>query len=46
MAPMTPDEAERAAMLDRRRQFFGTLMDQQLTEDTLARARDKHIFMG
>ena len=45
-APMTPDEAERAAMLDRRRQFIGTLMDQQLTEETLARARAEHIFMG
>ena len=45
-APTTPDEAERAAMLDRRRQFFGTLMDQQLTEETLARARAEHIFMG
>ena len=45
-APMTADEAERAAMLDRRRQFIGTLMDQQLTEETLARARAEHIFMG
>ena len=45
-APTTPDEAESAAMLDRRRQFIGTLMDQQLTEETLARARAAHIFMG
>ena len=45
-ASMAPDEADRAAMLDRRRQFIGTLMDQQLTEETLARARAEHMFMG
>ena len=45
-APMNDDEAERAAMLDRRRQFMVTLMDQPLTEETLAAARAANIFMG
>ena len=40
-APMNDDEAERAAMLDRRRQFMVTL-----TEETIADARAAQIFMG
>ena len=39
-------EAERAAMIDRRRHFMATLMDQPLTEETLAAARAANIFIG
>ena len=45
-APVTAHEEERAAMLDRRRQFMVTLMDQPLTEETFAAARAANIFMG
>ena len=45
-APVTDDEAERAAMIERRRQFMVTLMDQPLTEETFAAARAANIFMG
>ena len=45
-APVTDDEAERAAMIDRRRHFMATLMDQPLTEETLAAARAANIFIG
>ena len=45
-APMNDDEAERAAMLDRRRQFMVTLVDRPLTEETIADARAAQIFMG
>ena len=44
--PVTDDEAERAAMIERRRQFMVTLMDQPLTEETFAAARAANIFMG
>ena len=44
--PVTADEADMAAMLDRRRQFMVTLMDQPLTEETFAPARAANIFMG
>ena len=44
-APMNDDEAERAAMLDRRRQFMVTLVDRPLTEETIADARAAQIFM-
>ena len=43
--PMTSDEADRAAMLDRRRQFMVTLIDRPLTEETLSAARAANIFM-
>ena len=43
---MTDDEAERAAIIERRRQFMVTLMDQPLTEETFAAARAANIFMG
>ena len=45
-APVTDDEAERAAMINRRRHFMATLMDQPLTEETLAAARAANIFIG
>ena len=45
-APVTDDETERAAMIDRRRHFMATLMDQLLTEETLAAARAANIFIG
>ena len=45
-APVTAHEEERAAMLDRRRQFMVTLMDRPLTEETLIAARAANIFMG
>ena len=45
-ASMTDDEAERAAMIERRRHFMATLMDQPLTEETFAAARAANIFMG
>ena len=45
-APVTDDETERAAMIDRRRHFMATLMDQPLTEETFAAARAANIFMG
>ena len=45
-APVTADEADRAAMLDRRRQFMVTLVDRPLTEETIADARAAQIFMG
>ena len=40
------DVEERAGMLDRRRHFMATLMDQPPTEETLAAARAANIFMG
>ena len=43
--PGADDETERAAMIDRRRRFMGTLMDQPLTE-TLSAARAANIFIG
>ena len=45
-APVTAHEEERAAMIDRRRDFMATLMDQPLTEETFAAARAANIFMG
>ena len=45
-APVTAHEAERAAMIYRRRHFMATLMDQPLTEETLAAARAANIFIG
>ena len=45
-APVTDDEAERAALIYRRRHFMATLMDQPLTEETLAAARAANIFIG
>ena len=45
-APLTPAEAERVAMIDRRQRFMGTLMERPLTEETLASARDANIFIG
>ena len=45
-APVTAHEEERAAMIDRRRHFMATLMDQPLTEETFAAARAANIFMG
>ena len=45
-APLTPAEAEREAMIDRRHRFMGTLMERPLTEETLASARDANIFIG
>ena len=45
-APVTDDEAERAAMINRRRHFMATLMHQPLTEETLAAARAANIFIG
>ena len=45
-APVTAHEAERAVMIDRRRHFMATLMDQPLTEETLAAARAANIFIG
>ena len=45
-APMNDDEAERAAMLDRRRQFMVTLMDRPLTEEIFTAAKAAEIFMG
>ena len=45
-APVTDDEAERAAMIDRRRHFMATLMDQRLTEETLSASKAANIFMG
>ena len=45
-APVTAEEAERAAMIYRRRHFMATLMDQPLTEETLAAARAANIFIG
>ena len=45
-ASMTDDEAERAAMIERRRHFMATLMDQRLTEETLSAAKAANIFMG
>ena len=45
-ASMTDDEAERAAMINRRRHFMATLMDQRLTEETLSAAKAANIFMG
>ena len=43
---VTAHEAERAAMINRRRHFMATLMDQPLTEETLAAARAANIFIG
>ena len=45
-APMTPDEAERSAMLERRRQFMATLTDRPVAEETLAAAKAADIFTG
>ena len=45
-APLTAHEEERAAMIDRRRHFMATLMDQRLTEETLSAAMAANIFMG
>ena len=45
-APMTAHEAERAAMLDRRRLFMATLMDRPLTNETVATAKAADIFLG
>lgn len=45
-APMTADEAERAEMLNRRRQFMATLMDRPLTEEIFTAAKAADIFMG
>ena len=45
-APMTADEAERAEMLNRRRQFMATLMDRPLTNETVATAKAADIFLG
>ena len=45
-APMTPDEAERSAILERRRQFMATLMDRPVAEETLAAAKAADIFTG
>ena len=45
-APVTAEEAERAALIYRRRHFMATLMDQPLTEETLAAARAANIFIG
>ena len=44
-APMTAHEAERAAMLDRRRLFMATLMDRPLTNETVATAKAADIFL-
>ena len=44
-APMTAHEAERAAMLDRRRMFMATLMDRPLTNETVATAKAADIFL-
>ena len=44
-APMTAHEAERAAMLDRRRLFMATLKDRPLTNETLATAKAADIFL-
>ena len=45
-APMTADEAERAEMLNRRRQFMATLMDRPLTEEIFTAAKAADIFIG
>ena len=45
-APMTADEEERAAILDKRRHLMATLMDQPLLEETLNAAKADNIFMG
>ena len=45
-ASMTDDEAERAAMIERRRQFMVTLMDRPLTNETVATAKAADIFLG
>ena len=45
-APIAADEEERAAMLDKRRHFMATLMDQPLIEETLYVAKAANIFMG
>ena len=45
-APVTAHEEERAAMIDRRRDFMATLMDQPLLEETLNAAKADNIFMG
>ena len=45
-APMTAHEEERATMIDRRRHFMATLMDQRLTEETLSASKAANIFMG
>ena len=45
-APMTAHEAERAAMLDRRRMFMATLMDRPLTNETVATAKAADIFLS
>ena len=42
-APVTAHEEERAAMINRRRHFMATLMDQPLTEETFAAARAANI---
>ena len=41
---MTADEAERSAILERRRQFMATLMDRPVAEETLAAAKAADIF--
>ena len=45
-APVTAHEAERAAMINRRRHFMATLMHQPLTEETFAAATAANIFTG
>ena len=43
---MTAHDEERAAMLDMRRHFMATLMDQPLAEETLSAAKAANIYMG
>ena len=44
-APPTAAEEERLAMIARRQDFLASLVENPLTEETLARARDAHIFI-
>ena len=44
-AQPTAAEEERVAMIARRQDFMASLVENPLTEETLARARDAHIFI-